>query len=142
MTPAPDVRTDQRTGDAVPATVGDIMTEPVVTAYRGAAFDTIAGALSRNEINAVPVIDENRHVVGIVTASDLLTRFASGTVPPGITADELMTAPVVTTTAAEPVAGVAQVFTHRGVRSMPVVDEAGTLVAMVSRRDVLRAVRS
>ena len=92
-----------------PATlVGDVMTEEVVTAHEGAVFKEIVAALARNKIRAVPVIDDNRKVIGVVSASDLLHRVVAG---PGTrprtsrapqsahadTAAELMTTPAVTT---------------------------------------------
>ena len=56
-----------------PATlVGDVMTETVVAAHQDAVFKEIVAALARNKIRAVPVIDDIRKVIGVVTASDLL----------------------------------------------------------------------
>ena len=58
-----------------PATlVGDVMTEEVVAAHEGAAFEEIVAALARNKIRAVPIINDNRKVIGVVSASDLLHR--------------------------------------------------------------------
>src|SRR6476660_5323421 len=62
-------------------TVEDVMNPAVVTAYEGADFKEIAGALQRNRINAVPVIDSDRRVVGVVAVSDLLSRIAGGPQP-------------------------------------------------------------
>src|SRR5512140_920249 len=62
-----------------PATlVGDVMTEAVVTAHEGAVFKEIVAALARNKIRAVPVIDDARKVVGIVSASDLIYHVVAG----------------------------------------------------------------
>jgi hypothetical protein len=57
-----------------PLTVSDVMTRAVVSAYEGAVFKEIAAALDRNGINAVPVIDAEHKVVGVVSTSDLLAR--------------------------------------------------------------------
>ena len=60
--------------DPATATVGDVMHPGVVAAHEAAAFKQIADALVRNGISAVPVIDDDRRVVGVVSESDLLAR--------------------------------------------------------------------
>jgi CBS domain-containing protein len=135
-------------------TVGDVMTRSVVTAYQKAPFKEIARALERNKINAVPVIDEQRRVVGVVTASDLLARVAeTRPIPRGhrltgraethrklhaATAGELMTAPPVVTTPSTSIAEAARSAARARIRSLPVVAADGTLMGMVSRGDFLK----
>ena len=112
-----------------PATlVGDVMTEEVVTAHEGAVFKEIVAALARNKIRAVPVIDDNRQVIGVVSASDLLHRVVAG---PGTrprtsrapqsahadTAAELMTTPAVTTRPHATIVEAAQRAAHARVRT-------------------------
>jgi CBS domain-containing protein len=135
-------------------TVADVMTRGVVSAYAGALFKEIAAALERNHIDAVPVVDADHKVVGVVAATDLVTRLgAARPVPRGhrfagwaetarkesaATAAELMTWPPVTTTAEETVAAAAHRLVHHRIRSMPVVDEDGVLVGMVSHLDLIK----
>jgi CBS domain-containing protein len=136
-------------------TVGDVMTKAVVTAYEGALFKEVAHALHRNRINAVPVIDGDRHVVGVVSASDLLARIAprARPVPRGhrltahaearrkhdaLTARELMTSPAVTTSPNTRIADAAFAAARARVRSLPVVDGKGVLVGMVTRDDLIK----
>ena len=133
-----------------PATlVGDVMTEAVVAAHQGAVFKEIVAALARNKIRAVPVIDDNRKVIGVVSASDLLHRVVAG---PGTrprsrpahqsahaaTATELMTTPAVTTRPHATIVEAAQRAAHARVRTLPVIDANGTLVGIVSQADLLR----
>ena len=136
-------------------TVGDVMTRGVVSAYPGAAAKEIARALHRNRIHAVPVLDPDRHVVGVVSTSDLLAKVAeeARTVPRGhrlaahgearrkqsaATASELMTSPAITTTPDTPLMAAALLAARSRVRSLPVVGAAGELVGMVSREDLVR----
>ena len=131
-----------------PATlVGDVMTEEVVAAHEGAVFKEIVAALARNKIRAVPIINDNRKVIGVVSASDLLHRVVSG---PGTrprerrapksthsaTAAELMTTPAVTTRPHATIVEAAQRAAHARVRTLPVVDANGTLVGIVSQGDL------
>ena len=135
-----------------PMTVADVMTRSVVCAYPAAQFKEIAHALHRNGINAVPVINEQRHVVGIVTASDLLARVGhTRPLPRGhrpghqdkrykvhaATANDLMTSPAITTTPGATLAETARLLSRYRIRSLPVVDRHGALVAMVSRADLI-----
>jgi CBS domain-containing protein len=137
-----------------PKFVADVMATSVVAAHEDAVFKEIVQALARNRVSALPVVDKDRHVLGVVSESDLLVRVSGRLRRPrghllsrrsdvhskslGITARELMTSPAVTTT---PGARIADAARHAGtarVRRMPVVDHAGRLVGIVSRTDLLR----
>lgn len=137
-----------------PKFVADVMVTSVVAAHEDAVFKEIVQALARNRVSALPVVDQDRHVLGVVSESDLLVRVSGRLTRPrghllsrrsdvhskslGITARELMTAPAVTTT---PGARIVDAARHAGtarVRRMPVVDHAGRLVGIVSRTDLLR----
>lgn len=135
--------------------VGDVMTRAVVTAHEGAPVKEIVAALARNRISTVPVVDEERHVVGVVTASDLLTRIAGDRGEPprghrltthrenlrkaraGIAAD-VMTSPAVTTVEDASIDQAARHAAYHHVRSMPVIDRDQVLIGMVTRSDLLK----
>jgi CBS domain-containing protein len=51
--------------------VRDIMTRKVVTASPDESVDISAFKLDSNSVSALPVIDSNRHVVGIITSDDI-----------------------------------------------------------------------
>ena len=137
-------------------TVADVMTRGVVSAYPGASAKAIAWALQRNRIGAVPVIDADRRVVGVVSASDLLAKVAGGVRPASrghrltarsdarrkreaTTATELMTSPAVTTTATASIAEAALTAARARVRSLPVVSSTtGELIGMVTRDDLIK----
>jgi CBS domain-containing protein len=131
-----------------PATVvGDVMTKAVVAAHEGAVFKEIVDALARNRIRSVPVIDLERRVVGVVSASDLINRVVARPRPHGVrrahkplaaTAAELMTKPAITTRAHATIVEAAQHAARAGVRMLPVVDAKGVLVGVVTQGDLLR----
>ena len=58
-------------------TVGQIMSQPPVTAYPDDTIETAAGLLHRYGIGRLPVMDHDR-LVGIVTNSDLLRALVQG----------------------------------------------------------------
>ncbi|MFI8521202.1 CBS domain-containing protein [Streptomyces sp. NPDC085481] len=110
--------------------VGGLMTADVVSAVPATPFKEVAKLLAERDISGVPVVDEDDHVVGVVSESDLLARHEP-------TVRDLMTTPAVTVHAEETVADAARLMVRRGVERLPVVDEEERLVGIVTRRDLL-----
>jgi CBS domain-containing protein len=54
--------------------VYDVMTTEVVTAEPSTPFKEIAARLAQHRISAVPVVDADRRVLGIITEADLLLK--------------------------------------------------------------------
>jgi CBS domain-containing protein len=135
--------------------VRDVMTRDVVCVPQDASFREIVDALMTHRISAVPVVDANRTVVGIVSESDLLAKVVTGGDPharvkgswrtrsvtrrksQANTASELMTSPAVTTGAQTSVVDAARIAAAELLRRLPVVDDAGRLVGIVTRSDLL-----
>jgi len=138
------------------ATVADVMTRKVIAVREAATFKEIAGKLRDERISAFPVIDDDNKVIGVVSEGDLIAKEAvagsgqdySGPLAGllhrhelekarGVTAGEFMTKPPMTIGPDAPVSEAAQLMYDRRVKRLPVVDEAGRLVGIVSRADVL-----
>jgi len=56
----------------------EIMTKEVVTVKPDTSVGEIAGLLLDHKISALPVVDDDRHIVGIVSEGDLLGQPPSG----------------------------------------------------------------
>ncbi|MFF9194262.1 CBS domain-containing protein [Streptomyces sp. NPDC014779] len=110
--------------------VGGLMTDNVLSAVPATSFREVAKMLAEHDISGVPVVDDDDHVVGVVSESDLLARHE-------LTVRDLMTTPAVTVHAEETVADAARLMVRRGVERLPVVDEEERLVGIVTRRDLL-----
>ena len=54
--------------------VRDIMTKEVLTAKADTSVNDVAKLMGQRDISGVPVIDDERHVIGIVTELDLIVR--------------------------------------------------------------------
>ncbi|WP_406115833.1 CBS domain-containing protein [Kitasatospora purpeofusca] len=136
-------------------TVGDVMTREVVTAGPDTPFKEVAALFHRNDITAIPVVDDQRRPIGVVSEADLLRKEAVLPDPEGRyrtrsmdaadraraeaeTAGGLMTSPVVTARAGWTVPEAAREMDRRRVKRLAVVDEIGRLVGIVSRRDLLQ----
>ena len=134
--------------------VRTVMTAPVVSVSEDAPFKEIVAALARNRVSAVPVVDSAGVVVGVVSESDLLAKVVTGGDPqartrayrPGTghqrkshaeTAAELMTSPATTTRPDASVVDAARIAALGHLRRLPVVDDNGVLVGIVTRSDLL-----
>jgi CBS domain-containing protein len=135
--------------------VRDVMTREVVCVRADATFKDIVETLEKRRVSAVPVVDEEMKVVGIVSESDLLAKVIAGGDPRvrirgrstrverrrkshAETASELMQSPAVTIRPDESVVHAARTAALAHVRRLPVIDDTGTLVGIVTRSDLLR----
>ncbi len=117
----------------VPAmTVGSVMTRCPVSVPPGAPFATVAAVLARGRIGAVPVVDRDGQLVGVVSEADLI----GGRDGAGVTARELMTEAVRTVPVDATVPAATRLLARAGVRRL-FVTEHGRLVGVLSRRDLL-----
>ncbi|WP_031002298.1 CBS domain-containing protein [Streptomyces sp. NRRL F-5727] len=57
-------------------TVFEVMTHHVVTAAPATSFEEIAGLFADHDISAVPVVDDDRRPLGVVSEADLLRSTA------------------------------------------------------------------
>jgi CBS domain-containing protein len=137
----------------VNATVKDVMSTHVIAVREIASFKEIATRLREQRVSAFPVIDLDGKVIGVVSEADLLTKEAlEGTVPRtlqgltrqrvrsrvnAVTAANLMTKPAVTIGPNEPVSHAARLMYSKRVKRLPVTDEDGKLIGIVTRSDVL-----
>ncbi|MGK4579163.1 CBS domain-containing protein [Kitasatospora sp. HPMI-4] len=131
--------------------VADVMTHEVVRVAPGMGFRGILALLTEFDITAVPVVDGDDRPVGIVSEADLLRIQAAQADPAGlafasaagdgrqaVTAGELMTSPAICTSPGTSVVAAARLMNRHHVKRLPVVDDDGRLVGMVSRSDLLR----
>jgi len=91
-------------------------------------------------VGAVAVIDENRRVAGIFTERDVLRRLSLGEHDPRkISVREVMTAPVEMATRATTPGEALATMVERHYRHLPIVDDNGQLLGMLSIRNLLQA---
>ncbi|WP_460072847.1 CBS domain-containing protein [Streptomyces sp. YKOK-I1] len=136
------------------------MVGDVVTARCDTPFKEVVRLLEEHRISGLPVIDEDRKVVGVISGTDLVLRQAHEPETAGVrarcrrlfsararragarsratTAGGVMSKPAVTVRADATVAEAARLMTAHRVERLPVVDGAGVLVGIVTRRDLLQ----
>ena len=137
----------------------DLMTPDVVTVPPETPVIAVARLLADRGISAVPVVDAEGRVQGIVTEADLIRRLAGEEDRPGwfaglfsnqerdaenyarthgVTARDVMTAEVVSVDPDMLASAVAHLMEERRIRRV-VVTQEGRLKGIVSRADLLRA---
>lgn len=133
-----------------------VMTPEVVTVGEQASFKEIAATMAEHRVSALPVLDDDGRLAGIVSEADLLLKEAFPEGPAGgrlfqghrqrvqrakaagDTAAELMTTPAVTIGPDATVTEAARLLHRHGIKRLPVVDPAGPLLGIVSRADPLK----
>jgi CBS domain-containing protein len=129
------------------------MTKEVVTVRADASVGEIAGLLLDNRISAVPVIDDDDHVMGIVSEGDLLGQPPSGSprawwlrlfnegavcleevaTARHLKARDIMTKPVVTVVDHTPVDVLATLMRRRRVKRVPVLQDGSSSASSAAR---------
>ncbi|MCB0688104.1 MAG: CBS domain-containing protein [Saprospiraceae bacterium] len=97
----------------------------------------------KNKISGAPVVDDHRHLIGMLSESDCIKTILAGpynNLPAGQgTVRDFMSTKVVTVDAAKTIVEVAYEFSNTQYRRFPVVDR-GKLIGQISRSDILRAI--
>jgi CBS domain-containing protein len=143
----------------------EIMTSPVFTVLPDTPVAQVARLLCEKHISGAPVVDDTGKLVGIVTEIDLIKRHARIHFPIylpfldsliflesprrytqdvrralGATAGEIMTQPVSTANLETDVEEIATLMVDDRVNPIPILDESGALVGIVSHTDIVRLV--
>ena len=147
--------------------VKDIMTTEVITVSTGDSVELCAKLMQENNISGLPVLNEAGRVSGIVTEGDLIRR-ASRVKAPGyleilggliylgspkkfveelqramsLEAGQLMSKNLVTIAPEDTVEQAATLMVDKKISRLPVLDESGKLVGIISRRDIMGSLYS
>ena len=139
--------------------VKEVMTTTVVTVRRDADLHEAARLLSEHRISGMPVVDDTNRVIGVISEADILTlagmkrehtfrdilRNILGEPVPareagGSKVENVMSFPPITSKVDDSVADVAKILDERRIKRLPVVDDQGVLVGIISRADIVRAI--
>jgi len=107
---------------AINESVREIMTREVKFLSHKDSINKCITLMLETEIGAIPIVDDNNKVVGIVTERDFALAMA------GILTDELvkdyMTTEVITTTPGTPIEGVSKIMVRNKLRRVPIIGKA------------------
>jgi CBS domain-containing protein len=138
--------------------IGELMTTDPVAVGPETPLKDVAAILIEHRISGVPVIGERLEVLGVVSEADIIAkevgadprdrrliswllggRYVDRQKVEARTAAEAMESPAITVGVLETVAEAARLMTERGIKRLPVVDDEGTLIGIVTRTDLVRA---
>jgi CBS domain-containing protein len=119
------------------ATAMDIMTTKVVTIRQTASVRDAIRTLDELDVRHLPVLDEHKELVGMLSDRDLLRlrRSAEGMQRP---VSEVMSADVLAVTPTTEISEIIDIMSENRVGAVPVVDNESQLAGLVSYVDVLR----
>lgn len=146
--------------------VKDFMTTDPVTIAATASIEDAIRVMEENNISGLPVVNDQGTLVGILSEGDLLAR-ESQMKPPlflsllggviyfespsqfhqhmkkslGMLVQDLMTPKPIVTKPDLPLTQAAQIILDRNVNRLPVVDEQGHLVGIITRHDLVQAMK-
>ena len=136
-------------------TVEHVMTRDVVCAQEDTPYKELVELLATRRVSAVPVVDDRRHVLGVVSEADLLLKQEKLARPlarvlsarrrrrgrakaKATVAAELMSQPAITIGTQATLTEAARRLHAEGIKRLPVIDAVGRLVGIVSRVDLLK----
>ena len=142
----------------------DVMVSPVVTVSESSTVRDVANILIAKHISAVPVVDRAGKLVGIVSEADLIHRHEVGTERPAswwlslisgesalaaeyvqshtTKVEDVMTRDVQTAHPDRPLHEIADLLEEKHIKRVPIVNDGGDLVGIVSRANIVQAVAS
>ena len=117
--------------------VSQLMTTDVFTVRPESGLDEAAYLMLKNDVGCVPVVDDDRRPVGVITDRDVaMASFVEGAAPHRLVVGETMTGRVFTCRDTDTVAVPHELMREHQVRRIPVTDEAGRLVGLLSLSDL------
>jgi CBS domain-containing membrane protein len=140
----------------------DLMTREVVFVDINTSLTDVAETMARFNIAGVPVVGDQGQAVGMISERDFLKHMlpespgsfigliarclqAKGCLAVPIRkqkAGDVMTSPAVSVGLKSPLSEIMRLFREHGINRLPVVNEAGRLVGIVTRADVLKSLTS
>lgn len=119
-----------------------IMSRRVVMVFEGVPMAEVRALVATYDYNSVPVVTREGLLVGLVSKGDLLRAVRASFGAPEVWEQPVsrwMARRVVTLRPKDSLEAAITLMVEAGVRSLPVVDEDGRVVGMVSRTDLVRA---
>ena len=148
----------------MPKTVADAMSRDPIIVRPETPLNEAVQILAERRISGLPVVDDAGQVVGIISETDLMWQ-QTGVTPPayimfldsviflknpteyerdlhkalGQTVGEVMSRDPITISPDKPLKEAAQLMHDRDVRRLPVLDDQGQVIGILTRGDIVRA---
>jgi len=143
-------------------TADKIMTKTVIFVDQGMALVGAADLLAEKQISGGPVVDSNGKVVGVVSEKDFLKEMGFGATPSFMqlathclnskscmilrlhdkTVRDIMTRPPITAGSRTTIGAISSLFAKHQINRLPIVDDEGRPIGMVTRTDLAHSLDS
>ncbi len=118
--------------------VRDRMSEHPVTIEPESSALSALGIMQYHHLRHLPVVDTSSRVVGILAERDLLLA-AGRYLHAGMEVSEVMSHSVYTVKPEAPIGEAARMMADLKIGSLPVIDENGLIVGIITESDIFRA---
>ncbi len=145
-------------------TILDVMTSTPITVKPETDLKDAIALLTKHQISGLPVVDQKENLLGILSESDLMWQ-ESGVEPPpyimildsiiylqnpgryekeihkalGQTVGDVMSEKPITIKGGQKIKEAAQILHHKDVRRLPVIDDHGKVIGIITQGDIIRA---
>jgi CBS domain-containing protein len=118
--------------------VQEIMTQNPACCAPDATLKDAAMLMADNDSGEIPVLDEQRHPIGVLTDRDIACRAVAQGKGPDTPVRAIMSNPIVTVTPETSLEDCCETMEQNQIRRVPVVDDSGACCGMVSQADIAR----
>jgi acetoin utilization protein AcuB len=126
-----------------------IMTSPVITLEPDNTIEDVWNLILKQRFRHVPIVTKDKTIVGIVSDRDMLREIATmgAAVSSGVdrtgmqkSISSLIKTKVLTASPETEIREIAHILFEKRIGSMPILDENGRLIGIITRSDILRAI--
>jgi len=117
-------------------TIQSIMSTNLITVREETPIYEAMHLLQKHRISGMPVVDDENHVVGILTEKDVLEVLMDTKIGGKDAVKHYMTRKVISFTEADSPIDICEFFIKNSIRRVPIVKD-GKLIGVVSRRDII-----
>jgi len=117
--------------------VRDVMTKPVLVIRPTTSFKEMVRILVAHRVSALPVVDDDHELLGMVSEGDLLRSQREATL--GRMAVDFMTTPPIVVRPATSASEAGRLLREHRIKHVPVVDQERRVVGIVGRVDLLKS---
>ncbi|MCP4263446.1 MAG: CBS domain-containing protein [Planctomycetes bacterium] len=115
----------------------DIMTDKVITVKKDSILTEAIALMLRWHISALPVVDDEEKMIGIISEIDLVNLAFDGNAADTIV-EEVMVTDIISFSPHTELAELVHTFSKKHLRRVPILGKGEKVVGIVSRRDILR----
>ncbi len=120
--------------------IEQVMSRPVTTCRASDVLNTAAGLMWENDCGALPVVNDEGAVIGMITDRDIcMAAYTSGRNLHSISIEEAMAKKVLTCLPTDDLADAERIMATAQLRRLPVIDRQGCPIGIVSMSDIARA---